>query len=282
MLMDISVGGILLLAAGSVLFKFMLGYNFKVLISFFDIKLVLKQWFGLTCIASMANYILPAKAGTAAQAVYLKKEYGFKYSNFLSSITGFYAVTFLVNAVAGMALSAYLFSSGKSAGLDIFIFFAVALVITAIFLIMIYHFPKLTTRFSFLQGFFDGLKNFHNKPEKALLLVISQVGVILAIGIRLLIAFRVLGIGIDLVSCMVIALITSFSIFISLTPGNLGIKELLITFSSSVLGVSPGQALMVAIVDRTMDIVISFAAGYTFTYLLTLKKGKERNSQVEI
>lgn len=280
MLMDLSAGGILMLAAGSVLFKIMLGYNFKVLISFFDIELVLRQWFGLTCIASMANYILPAKAGTAAQAVYLKKEYGFKYSNFLSSITGFYAVTFLVNSVAGMVLSGYLFFSGRSVGSDIFIFFAAALVVTAIFLIMIYHFPKLTTRFSFIQGFFDGLKNFHNKPDRALFLVISQVGVILAIGIRLLIAFRVLGIGIDLVSCMVIALITSFSIFISLTPGNLGIKELLITFSSSILGVSPGQALMVAIVDRSMDIVISFASGYVFTYVLAVKKNNAEDDRV--
>jgi len=281
MLMDLSAGGILLLAAGSVLFKFALGYNFRVLISFFNIDLVLKQWFGLTCIASMANYILPAKAGTAAQAVYLKKEYDFKYSNFLSSITGFYAVTFLVNSIAGMVLSAYLFSKGKTAGSDIFIFFSAALMITVIFLVMIYHFPKITTRFSFIQGFFDGLKNFHNKPKRALFLIASQVGVILAVGIRLLIAFRVLGIGIDLVSCMVIALITSFSIFISITPGNLGIKELLITFSSSILGVSPGQALMVAIVDRSMDVVISFSSGYAFTYLPALKKGRQENGQVE-
>ncbi|GEM_PF-3402992 len=272
LLLGLSFNDIFLLLAGALLFKLILGYNFRVLISFFGINLGFRQWFGLTCMAAMANYLLPVKAGVAAQAVYLKKIYGFRYTDFLSSITGFYAVTFLVNAVSGVALSFLLFRRGvESAGM-ILIFFLLFTVVTGVFLFFLYHSTKLSHKLSFVKGFLEGLKNFHGKPRRAFYLVISQIGVIIAIGVRLLIAFRVLGIEIDIVSCMVIALITSFSIFVSVTPGNLGIKEFLVTFSASALGFTPSEGLMVAMLDRGVDIIVSFVTGYGFTYMLANKK----------
>lgn len=280
LLMKLSVWDVLLLAAVSLLFKFMLGLNFRVLISFFNIKLLFKQWFGLTCVAAMANYVLPAKAGVAAQAVYLKRTYSFKFTSFVSSMAGFYAVTFLVNSLSGMVMSGYIFMKGQAAGFEILIFFCLTALVTALLLVMVYYFPKLSTRFKIIQSFLDGLRNFHNKPKLAFFLVLSQVGVILAIGLRLLVAFNVIGIEIDLISCMIIALITSFSIFISITPGNLGIKEAFITFSSNILGISPDQALMVAMIDRAVDVVISLITGYGFSYILAIKKGDEQLSLV--
>ncbi|MGB2879240.1 MAG: lysylphosphatidylglycerol synthase transmembrane domain-containing protein [Candidatus Omnitrophota bacterium] len=278
MLSRLSPDSIFMLCLAALVFKLALGYNFRILISFFDIKLAFKEWFGLTGMAAMANYLLPAKAGLAAQAVYLKKEYGFRYVNYLSSMTGFYAVGFLVNATAGAAMSSYLCLKGLDAGRSLFLLFLAVMAVAGAFLVIIYHFPKLSGRLGFLKGFLEGLKNFHGKPRKTFHLIISQVIVIIAVGIRLLIAFRALGIEVDLVSSTVIALVMSFSVFISITPGNLGIKESLIMLSSSALGISPAQALMVALLDRAMDILVTFGLGYGFTYMLTSRNAVPQDS----
>ena len=275
LLKKLSIGDVLLLVSVSLLFKFMVGVNFRVLISFFNIKLVFKQWFGLTCVAAMANYVLPAKAGLATQALYLKRTYSFKFTNFISSMAGFYAVTFLVNSLSGIFMSGYIFCKGQAAGFEIFIFFCLTAMVTAALLSLVYFCPKFSVKFKIIQNFLDGLCNFHNKHKLAFFLVLSQVGVILAVGLRLLVAFKVIGIEIDLISCMIIALITSFSIFISITPGNLGIKEFFITFSSNILGISPDQALMVAMIDRAVDVIVSLITGYSFTYILAIKKVDE-------
>ncbi|MGB2961368.1 MAG: hypothetical protein WBC52_03020, partial [Candidatus Omnitrophota bacterium] len=175
MLSRLSPDSIAMLCLGALMFKLALGYNFRILISFFGIKLAFREWFGLTGMAAMANYLLPAKAGLAAQAVYLKKEYGFRYMNYLSSMTGFYAVSFLVNAVVGTALSVYLCRKGVDAGKPLFLLFMAVTLVAAALLFVIYHFPKLGGRLGFLKGFLEGLKNFHGKPWKAFHLIISQV-----------------------------------------------------------------------------------------------------------
>lgn len=272
LLLDLSVGNIALLVAAAVLFKIALGFNFKVVISFFDISLSFVQWLGLTCMASMANYLLPAKAGFAAQAVYLKKEFGLRYANFLNSVTGFYAVGFLVNAIVGTLLSIVLVTRKVDSGSFIFTFFLCVFVFTAVFIFIIYHFPKISSKAGILKGFFEGFKYFHNKPATIFYLALTQVGVIIAISLRLMIAFRVLGINMDIVSATIIALITSFSIILSITPGNLGIKEALIMFSASAFGVDPAQGIIVAMLDRMVDVVVSFSTGYGFTYYLTNRK----------
>jgi uncharacterized protein (TIRG00374 family) len=264
----LSFGDVSLLAFLAVLFKLALGFNFKILVSFFNIHLRTFEWFGLTCIAAMTNYLLPGKAGTAAQAVYLKKKFNFRYTNFLSSVTGFYSAAFLVNAVIGTLLSLRLLSEGLPAGKFGFLFFLCVSLVTVFLIFAIFNFPRLSAKAGLLRDFFEGFRNFHDKPAEATGLVLSQVIVVAAIGLRLLAAFRVLGVEIDLVSSIIVALITSFSIFINLTPGALGIKEALLTFSATLLGVSPSEAVMVAMLDRVVDVIVSFAFGYAFALYL--------------
>lgn len=274
---DLSLGSISLLVVAALLFRLALGYNFKVLISFFDIDLSFVQWCGLTCVAAMTNYLLPVKAGVAAQAVYLKNEFGFRYTHFLNSVTGLYAVTFFVNAVAGTLFSILLLARGVRSGAAIAVFFLIVSVFTAAFIFGIRYFSGISSRMGVFKTFFEGFEYFKGKPGNMFYFVMSQVLVIVAIGIRLMVAFRVLGIDLDIFSSMVVALITSFSIFLSITPGNLGIKEFMIMFSAGAFGIEPAQGIVVAMLDRGMDIIISFVTGYGFTYFLSKRKVLPQN-----
>ena len=56
---------------------------------------------------------------------------------------------------------------------------------------------------------------------------------------------------------------------LSITPANLGIKEFFITVSGPIFGVTPEEALMAAIIDRCIDVVLSFVLGGAFVFTLT-------------
>jgi uncharacterized membrane protein YbhN (UPF0104 family) len=266
--LSISINDIVILIAASVVFKLIWGYIFKVLLRFFEVDLEFLEWFGLTNISVMINYFLPAKGGLMGVAVYLKKKYQLNYTHFLSSMTGFYGITFLVNALAGMILSLLVVRIGPFYENKILIFFSI---VSACILasMMIVRLPKGDGLF---QRYIRGLHQFADNRKYLPELVFTQVGLILAIGIRIFFAFKVLGVDIGFMSSMLIALMACFSMFFSVTPASLGVKEFFITFSGTVLGVAPEKALAAAILDRCVDIVISFVLGSLSFWVMTRKK----------
>jgi len=273
-LKTIPLGSLALLLAASLFFRLTLGYNFRLLMLFFRVKLTFREWFGLTAVSTMTNYLLPVKAGTLAQAAYLKKAHAFNYALFVSSLVGFYSVTFLVNAVAGLALSLIEFHANFVAGNKVILFFCVVTLVTFIPFVLLGISRRLAIRPELLKRVLKGIELFFKEKRVMTRFILSQILVIFAIGLRFLFAFWALGVHIDYLSCTIVALVTSFSIFLSITPANIGIKEFFMVASSTALGINASEAMMVAVVDRGVDILSSFAAGGAFSYLL-VKKPRE-------
>lgn len=89
--------------------------------------------------------------------------------------------------------------------------------------------------------------------------------------LRLWFAFWALGIEIEFIQVTMITLITSFSMFISITPGSLGIKEFFIIASGVALGIAPTHVAVAALLDRIVDILVTFILGAVFAYIFTRK-----------
>ncbi|MFW6047637.1 MAG: lysylphosphatidylglycerol synthase domain-containing protein, partial [Candidatus Woesearchaeota archaeon] len=98
-----------------------------------------------------------------------------------------------------------------------------------------------------------------------------QIGFILAISLRLFVSYYVLGIQVYYPKLILVNSLVAFSMVFSVTPGNIGIKESIIGLSSSLLGISPDQALLGAVLDRIIAIIVVFGLGVVFSKLL-LKK----------
>jgi uncharacterized protein (TIRG00374 family) len=268
LLLKISPEKLVLLFIASLIFRLSLGWNFKILMLFFNLRLVFNEWFGLTAISTMTNYLAPAKAGSAAQAVYLKKKHGLNYTHFISSLAGFFIISFLVNSVVGMFLSAAVMRNLPLLANKIFLFFFCAAIVILIPFILMRYANVNKIKWNLIVRLLEGLKKFHHQSRFLSLFIFSQLLVILAIGMRLFFAFSAIGLDINIASCIVIALVTSFSIFLSITPANLGIKEFFITGSSIAVGLTPAQGLMVALIDRAVDIIVSFVSGAFCSFIL--------------
>jgi uncharacterized membrane protein YbhN (UPF0104 family) len=268
LLYNICFANIVGLSLSSIFFRIALGYNFYILMLFFNIKLLFREWLGLTTIATMTNYLVPAKGGTAAQAVYLKNVYGLGYSHYLSSTIGCFIITFMVNACVGLALSIIARSTGIMTSNWIILFFAAVTIIVCVSFILVLMAARIKINNSIFKNIIEGLGRFYHKRNLVVKLIISQFLVIIAIGLRLLFAFKSIGIEVNITACIIVALFTSFFIFLSLTPANLGIKEFFITLSSTTMGVTPAQGLAVALIDRGFDIIVSFIGGASFSFVL--------------
>ncbi|MDZ7740338.1 MAG: hypothetical protein U5Q03_00900 [Bacteroidota bacterium] len=88
----------------------------------------------------------------------------------------------------------------------------------------------------------------------------------------------VLGIHTFYPKLVLVNALVAFSMVFSVTPGNIGIKEGIIGLSSSLLGISPDQALLGAVLDRIIAIIVVFGLGLVFSRISHEKINLKRNS----
>ena len=84
-------------------------------------------------------------------------------------------------------------------------------------------------------------------------------------------AFISIGIEVHWLKILLVQFFSGFLLVISITPGNLGIKEGIIALLARVLDISLEQAILGALVDRVMMMIVIFALGIVYSRLLFKK-----------
>ena len=69
----------------------------------FRVRLMPREWFGLSVVTAMGNYIAPFSGGMIARAAYLKRRHSFPYAEFVALLASNYLVNFWVIGVVGIA-----------------------------------------------------------------------------------------------------------------------------------------------------------------------------------
>ncbi|MBM3284967.1 MAG: hypothetical protein FJY81_03770, partial [Candidatus Aminicenantes bacterium] len=99
---------------------------------------------------------------------------------------------------------------------------------------------------------------------------------LLIMAVRLFLCFRFLNIPVGFMEALIIRSLTEFSFLVSLVPGNLGLKEGLIVFSSSLLNISSEQAILAALLDRVVAMIAIFGPGFVFSRILLERLDKRK------
>jgi uncharacterized protein (TIRG00374 family) len=252
------------------------------LVSTFGIRLKFKEWFGLSVITTFYNIITPFKGGMAARAVYLKKKHGFSYANFLAALAGTYVLSFLIAAFFGLLSLYFLYIQLKIFNLLvllIFLFFFITL------LTIVFFSPKFPeTKYSFINKIINVMNGWHliHKNRKIILLVSVIATIQLLMGaFGIIISYYIFAINISLAQALFISAITSFAILISITPAGIGIQEAISVFSGLVIGITPAQALSVAILNRAVTMIIIFILSPIFSYILLKHDPKQEDKTRE-
>lgn len=252
------------------------GLVLKYLLEPFQIKLKFKEWFGLSVVTTMGNFLTPFRGGAGARAIYLKTKHGFPYSYFLSTLLGIYIIVFLVNSLVGLLTMILLYFFYGIFNIIIFIIFLCLF----LFLLGIVIFsPKIKeTKYPFINKFINVINGWHLiKSNKKIIVVtglISLVNVVIMVLVMFL-EFRVFGINISLLDALFLSIVSALSLFISITPGALGIREVVIAFTATVINIPISQALAVSILDRAIGLAFIFILGPIFSYILMNQKIKK-------
>jgi uncharacterized protein (TIRG00374 family) len=219
----------------------------------------------VSLISTVGNFFAPAGSGLAFRAVYLKKRHSLAYSDYTSIVFCNYIFAFLVNAILGLVALYVLRSHYSNSFIILAIFFIILLIasITALFLRV--NEKNKTYKNKLVARVMDALVKISNGWRLILTnkkLMLGLFGLMIANTALLILStyfiMSAIGIQLSVASLVLFSALGSLSVFINITPGNLGVKEAIYIIFSTVIGLTTAQILSAALIDRVVLFTVIF------------------------
>lgn len=255
-----------------VVFLIVSGLMTKIILKQFSIVISINESIGLSVVNTLGNLITPFRGGMVSNAVYLKKRYGFNIKNFVSMISATYVIIFWVNCLIGLFICIYIKNRLGIFNLPIFLVFVGGSIVLSYILL---YSPKVKESKIF---FVNKIAYVLNKwqlisKNKGLILSIILLTVLNTILIVLsnYSIFRAIGEKISIDKLIFLSVFSVLSLFVSITPSGLGIKEAFIVYSGLVVGIPVAKIITLSFLDRFINILVVLILGYPYSAML-LKK----------
>ncbi len=276
-LANISLAATVGLIASRVLSTATNGMFLQIFATKFGIRLKFQEWFGLTVITAMGNYLTPFSGGMVIRATYLKQRHNFPYTQFATLLTANYLVIFWVVGMVGVITSLIFRRTAYFSWVVVLMFLVVVMAISILVMLPTMKLPEHNRLIGLLNVAMEGwqmVKTDHLLLAKLGIYTLVQV---LANGFSFWVAYVALGFPVSFMAALLVSLIAVFSILLNVTPGNFGIQEAIISFSSTLVGAGAGAGLLVALLLRASTLVVAFTLGPLFSLLLTCELSEYKN-----
>jgi len=236
----------------------------------FQVQLLVKEWLSLSFAASFANYFLPFKGGAGMRALYMSRVHRLPLAEFVSTLSIMYLMNVIANgllAVIGMLLIA---ANDGPVNFSLLTFFA--LVTSAGILLMVIDININSDSQKFLlRQLFRFLAAWHRVRRNRLLVckLWALTAVMAAVTVwQCFAAFEAASVSLSWYGATIYAACKNLATLISLTPGSLGIVELVSIYLGGQLGYGTADALLVQGLIRAVAVgVLSLAGPVALLYL---------------
>lgn len=213
--------------------------------------------------ATFLGNILPMRAGTIMRFVYFKKFYGLEYSRFGGIVV--LRTLLLVMATGFLGCLALL-------GLDTVNLSIYAILWTSfggMFLlpILAWWLPNLevllpANRIGRIgRKFISGFSTIKARPKLAATVLMLMLVQFVLLSVRLLISFDALQISLSGWMLLLLSPVTTLLSFMTITPGNLGLREWVIGLLSQAGGYHFETGIFAGVIDRTVQMTCIFLLG---------------------
>ena len=209
----------------------------------------------------LLNYV-PMKAGTFFRAAYLRRHYGLSYTLF--SAFFLYLSLLMVATSTGLGLAVLLSVYGlREPGSKILAgaLFAVCAVSWILLLSPIRQPRGDAAWAALLRQFLSGRETMISQRRKSVVMVACLLLSFATSAVRLMLIYGKLQVAVNPAVFLILGGVAYLITFLSLTPGSLGIRELLLGATGSLLGVPQELAILAAMVDRAVIISYAFVLG---------------------
>jgi uncharacterized protein (TIRG00374 family) len=250
------------------------GLFIKFILEPFDKYISVKESTYVAMISSVGNFFAPIGSGFGFRAVYLKKKHGLAYSDYIATLYGNYVIVFLINSFFALVALYLLRDSAGRGYFTLVLLFAGMFAVT--FLLTIIRIPtlkkELNVKNKHLRFVATGLLDMatgwnrivKNKRLLLHLLAVTTFNFIVTLLIAWL-EITALHFSISFPALLLFGVLGSLSLFINITPANLGVKEAIYLFSSAVIGLTAPQILSIALIDRGVLFAVLFCLWLYFT-----------------
>lgn len=253
---------------------FLNGMIIQLLVNYFGLKLRTSEWFGLSVVNTLGNY-LPLKVGFVLRAAYLKKAHGFPYTAFVSSMGVGSLIIVLSSGFIGMAGLAAVHISFDESYLALFLL-CVAIFCSGLFLIIFS--PKVRpSQNKIIKHIYNAVEGWNLiKKDKALLLKIFCINILMIFvyAVRVCYASHALGYDLPFVYALLIGIPAMLSIFVVFVPAGLGVREAIMGFSASMFKETAAAGVVIGALDRIVAMAWVIVLGCIFLWVLSRKINK--------
>ncbi|OGL36142.1 hypothetical protein A3F38_01890 [Candidatus Saccharibacteria bacterium RIFCSPHIGHO2_12_FULL_48_21] len=243
------------------------GLYTKYILEAFQKRISIVESTYVSLMTSIGNFFAPIGAGLGFRAFYLKKIHSLPYSDYMSTLYGNYLVILVVNSLAGLLSLLALRNHDDGPYYTLLVFFlaiflfSLALILTKIpsKIINLFQTPNASRVKRFMESVASGWNRVaSDKRLIAQLVFVTTINFLLTFSIIGLIILA-LNLETTIYAVLLLSALSGMSLFINITPANIGIKEVLYIFSASILGFSVAEMILIALIDRGAQFIVLFA-----------------------
>lgn len=241
----------------------------------FGIRLASPEWLSLSFASSFANYFLPFRGGTGIRALYMNRVHGFPIADFISTLGVMYLMHLVVNgllALTGMGLIAH---RDGVVDLTLVVFFACVTLSGLAVILARFEIRRKFRRFPLAQimRIVNAWQSVRADRGLVLKLWLLMFAMTAATVLQCRAAFDAVAVKLPWEGVLVYAASKNLGTLIGLTPGSMGIVEVISIYLGRVLGYSTADALSVQALIRAVAIVSLLLAGPAALFYLRRRIG---------
>lgn len=280
--------GICLVMGFMLIFLWLNGLVLNIMLEPARVRLGVQESFHLSVMTNAGNALLPLSAGVLFRAHYLKTQRGVSFGYFMGSLLGIYIVNFLLVFLIGALTLAVLYLSGGRTVVPLLVFFASA----ALGMGALLWKPELAallpeTLKKRARTALEGWRSLIDDRRLLLKLFVLLGANIFVAGGMAWASFFAIGSDLGLAESLVLSVTSSLGLFVKLTPGNLGVNELLFVLGGRSVGLDPGITVLATAVSRAAQyatmllmLPLSLHALYGKSWKLAIREAMNKGSRV--
>lgn len=230
--------------------------------------------FGLSNISALANLILP-QGVTVTKAVYLKHRYAISYSKFSALFLGLLVVFLLVGSILMVMTNIIATIQGVEVPGILWVGSALGAASSLLFFFDFpkKHFEKFGKLGALFENFADGWSQIRSDKSCLIKACLWQIAIFISSGIAVTLAYRSIGIGINPLLGVSLAVFISFSNLVAIVPGNFGIQETVYGYLTYLTGLMFVQGVIISTLTRVVGLLITLLIAPFSWYFLFFRHG---------
>jgi len=209
----------------------------------------------------LLNY-LPMKAGTVLRANYLKRRYGFGYAQFGAFFVQGLLLMTASAAALGLGVLLAVYGLGATPARILAIALAGVLAGSLLALLLPVRPPAGPGRIRrLLRSFLSARKALAGRWRTLGMCTVLALVSYALFAVRLAAVYHSMGVEVHPAGFLILGSLAGAILFLSITPGSLGIRELVLGASAMTLGVAPEVGVLAAMIERAIVLGFTVVVG---------------------